>query len=216
MKNGTINPHDDHSTSENKESLISLDMSINLNDQPQSNQVSEFEQHGAFKMRGRYQILSLKPKPEWIPDAVWLDMVRTGKADEFIISRSPTIENLIMLDTDKGLNLIMQHLNAVTTYPLGVSTLSIGTGTNAPTSTDSNLQTPVTTGIAKAVGAVTSPGVFYSEWFITDTELPNGTYNELALFCGSQIFTRSRIIPGHVKAALTDTLIVYTITASNA
>lgn len=173
-------------------------------------------QKGAFKMRGRYQILSLKPKPEWIPDAVWLGMIRDGKADEFIISRSPTIENLIMLDTNKGLNLIMQHLNGVTTYPLEVNSLSIGTGTNAPTSTDSNLQTPVATGIVKAIGSITAPGVFYSEWFITDGELADGTYNELGLFCGSQIFARSLISPAHVKAALTDTLIVYTITASNA
>lgn len=191
---------------------------INLKDAPmEATKVITLEpQKGAFKMRGRYQILSLKPKPEWIPDAVWLGMVRDGKADEFIISRSPVIENLIMLDTNKGLNLIMQHLNGVTTYPLEIDSLAIGTGTNAPTSTDSGLQTPVFSGVPKAIGNLTAPGVWYSEWFITDGELADGTYNELGLFCGSQIFTRSIITPAHVKAAATDTLIVYTITASNA
>ncbi len=179
-------------------------------------QVESVPVTAAFKMRGRYQILSLKKKPEWIPDAVWLDMIRNGKANDYIISRSPEMENLIMLDTNKGLNLIMQHLNGVTTYPLELTSLAIGTGTTPPASTDSGLQTPVTSGIVKAIGSNPSPGVFYSEWFITDGELPNGTYNELGLFAGAQIFTHALITPGHVKAAATDTLIVYTITASNA
>lgn len=209
MQKGIVNIQRVDETEVRKESVIT----------PLKNQLSEsvieVAQRSEFKMRGRYQILSMAPRPPWIPLAVWLQMRRTGKIDDKIIHRSPIIENLIMLDDDIGLNLIMQHISGDVTFPLEIDSLRIGTGTTPPASSDTNLQTPVLSGVVKAIGSLTAPGTYYSEWFITDGELANGSYNELGLFCGSQIFTRSLIDPAHVKAALTDTLIVYTITVSN-
>jgi len=169
-----------------------------------------------FYVRGRYQILTLDPKPDHVPTEEWLKMRRDGRIAKHIRSVSPVHENLIMLDTDVGLNLIMQHFSGDVTYPLEIDLAAIGTGTTAPASTDTALETPVVTSIPRAIGELTAVDTFYTEWFITNDELANGEYTEFALYCGTQIFARSLIeSPTHTKADNEDTLIVYSITCAN-
>lgn len=169
-----------------------------------------------FYVRGRYQIITMDPKPEWVPTNEWLKMRREGKLADKIRSISPVHENLIMLDTDVGLNLFLQHLSGDDTFPLELTTASIGTGTTPPSDSDTDLETPVTEDIPRAIGEITDPATFYSEWFISNDELPNDEYTEFGLFAGTQIFCRSLIeSPTHTKSDNEDTLIVYSIIASN-
>lgn len=185
-----------------------------LKAQPQSEPTEVMETvpvNERFKMKGRFQILSIAKRPPWIPVNVWLQMRREGNLEDQIIHRSPVMENLVMLSANRGVNLFLQHLAGDTTFPLALTSLSIGTGTNPVTAADTGLQTPVTSGIVPALLSITAPDTLYSEWFLTDGELPDGDYTELGLYTGTQLFTRALIDPAHEKDPLTDTLIVYTI-----
>jgi hypothetical protein len=169
-----------------------------------------------FYVRGRYEILTLEPKPQWMPQEEFLKLIRSGNNPELIRRRSRVIENLIMLDQDTGLNLLMQHLLGDNTFPLEIDSAAIGTGTTAPADSDTSLETPVVTGIPRAIGELTDERTLYLEFFITNDELPNGEYTEFGLFCGTQLFARSLIeSPTYTKNDNQDTLIVYTIQVTN-
>lgn len=165
-------------------------------------------------LRGSYTLTKLKKKPEWIPVRAWLWMFKKGLLNWAIIGQTQH-ENKIMLDTNYGMQLFFQHLGGLDTYPLELDNASIGTGTTAPTDTDHDLETAVVENIVRATVEI---GLDYvlTEWFITDDELPDGTYNEFGLKCGTQLFCRSIISPAHTKAANEDTLIQYTISGDNA
>lgn len=165
-------------------------------------------------LKGSYTLTKLVKKPRWISVRAWLVMFKLGLLNWAII-RQTKHENKIMLDTNYGMQLFFQHLGGLDTYPLELSSAAIGTGTTAPTDTDHALETPVLTGIPRATVDI---GLDYvlTEWFITDDELANGTYNEFGLYCGTQLFCRSIISPAHSKASNEDTLIQYTISGDNA
>lgn len=169
-----------------------------------------------FSIRGEYKIVSLKPKPAYVPTKEWLKMLRMGELQDQILRVSPVHKNLIMLDDNVGLNLVMQHLQGDDTFPLAINAAAIGTGTTAPTAADTALQTPVVTGIPRAIGELTDVDTLYTEWFISNDELANGEYTEFGLYCGTQLFSRSLISgPTHTKGDNEDTLIVYTFVATN-
>lgn len=166
-----------------------------------------------FEFKGSYVIRRFKALPAWIPNWLKFRMHKLGLTKE--LGRSPLIENLIVLNQDNGLNLFMQHLFGDDFYPLELDNASIGTGTTDPASDDTDLETPVTTGILRATGELTDIDTLVTEWFISNDELPNGTYTEFALKCGTQLFCRSIISPSHTKSDNEDTLMEYTIVASN-
>jgi hypothetical protein len=170
----------------------------------------------AFRFAGQYQIITMRKRPAMIPLSVWLWLRRHGFVDSAVLATSPVHHNLIMLGTDTGLNLFMQHLSGDPVYPIELTSASIGTDDTAPANGDTDLGAPVTEGIQRAYGELTAVDTFYSEWFISNDELPNGEYKEFGLFAGTQLFCRSLIeAPTHTKASNEDTLITYTITASN-
>ena len=151
---------------------------------------------GGFRFTGKYRIITR--------DSV------TGK----VIKTSPWIKNLIMLGTNTGVNLLLARLANVLTYDVIITSAEIGTGTNTPTAADTNLQTPVVTGIAVASASVSSGSILLS-FFIPSASLANGTYNEFGLRCGTQLFARSIISPAYTKGSNQDTTIEYTITGAN-
>lgn len=156
----------------------------------------------------------MDPKPFFVPVATWLWMRRKGLIDSWIKETSPVIENLVVLSDGYGVNLIMRHLQGDPLLPLVIDNASIGTGSTAPAATDTDLETPVVTGIIRATGTLTAPDTLVTEWFITNDELPNGTYNEFGLKCGTRLWARSIISPSHTKASNEDTLIEYTTEGS--
>lgn len=170
--------------------------------------------HSQFGFNGKYRVITLEKKPSWIPVSVWLWMYHQGLLDSKIKRISPVIENLIVFNANHGLNLFIQHLAGNDTYPLEIDNASIGTGSTSPVDGDTDLETPVTTGIPRATITESLDNIV-TEWFITNDELPNDTYTEFGLKCGTQLFCRSIISPSHTKADNEDTLIEYTITGAN-
>ncbi len=165
-----------------------------------------------FKLQGKYRFKVYKART-WLPKAVRQFMVLHHLIKP--ISVSPFIHNLIVLNSNHGLNLIFQHLEGTTIYPLELDKAAIGTGTATPTDADTALQTPVLTGILKARATLDDLAELATEWFIADDELANGTYNEFALYCDTQLFCRSIISPAQSKATGQDILVEYTITGTN-
>lgn len=130
------------------------------------------------------------------------------------IEVGPWIDNLVVAGTNHGLGLITKQLIGITTYPLEITQAKIGTGTTAPTNSDTNLQTPTLAGILRSTQSATAT-VATMEFFISNTDLPNGTYTEFGLFCGDQLFARSIISPSYSKATNEDSGFEYVITLSN-
>ena len=131
-----------------------------------------------------------------------------------VISISPWIKNLIMKADTLGVNLFIRRLGNNTTYDCIITSSEIGTGTATPSSSDANLQTPVLTGIIIVDRTIAIDNVTFS-FFIPSANLPNGTYNEFGLRCGTQMFARSIITPAYVKGTNENTTIEYVITGNN-
>lgn len=121
---------------------------------------------------------------------------------------SPWSKNMVMEGLSNGVGVIMRQLAGDTTFPIAITSGEIGTGSTAPTINDTNLQTPVLTGIIirqKTFTATTCTLKLY----ITDAELPNGTYREFGLRSGTQLFARSLIASPFVKTTGQNAMIEY-------
>lgn len=149
-----------------------------------------------FKLKGKYRIITT--------DSL------TGE----VLKTSDWIENLIMLGTNTGVNILLQNLANITTYSPIITSAEIGTGTTTPASSDTDLVTPTVTGITVASSSVSSGSILLS-FFIPSGSLANGTYNEFLLRCGTQAFARSIISPAYTKGTNQDTTIEYTIIGTN-
>lgn len=125
-------------------------------------------------------------------------------------SPGPWINNLIMEGTATGTGLIMRQLIGDTTYALGITSGELGTGNTAPTVADTDLETPVVTGIVirrKSANATTVS----LELFVTSQEMPDNTYREFGLRAGTQLIARSLINPVFTKTGDQDAIIEYEI-----
>jgi hypothetical protein len=132
---------------------------------------------------------------------------KTGKVKR----QSVWHKNLVMNGTNTGVQLIAQNLILDAPAQLKIDSASIGTGTTAPSAGDSDLETPVTTGIIIRTKAQLG-NVAQADFFITDAELPDGTYNEFGIFANGNIIARSLITPAFTKASGEDVTITYEIT----
>lgn len=128
-----------------------------------------------------------------------------------ILRTTDWVKNKIVSSNDHGLNLFCQHLVGTITYPLEITQAKIGTGSTAVTLSDTDLETPVLSGILRA-NQIISNSVLTIEFYIVDGDLANGTYNEFGIFCGDQLFARSIISPAFTKASNEDTNVEYELT----
>jgi hypothetical protein len=162
-------------------------------------------------LSGKYRIISYK-KGEY---EAYLKDPSKGKPEPLRVSGWH--HNIVVINATRGLNILMRHLGGDTAISLVVSSGAIGTGSTAPTTADTALATPVLTGIDVARATVNTDNVVL-EFFMTDSELANGTYNEFGVYVNEateKLFARSLISPAHTKSAGEDTLVEYTITASS-
>jgi len=155
--------------------------------------LNTIQQNAGMKIKGEYTL-------------------KVFKAGTKELLRETHHENLVVATTNAGLDLITQHLAGVTTFPLEIDSAAIGTGLTDPSSSDTALETPVLTGIARADITGRDSTSITMDFFITDAELANGSYSEFGIFCGAQLFARSVIEPAFSKASGEDTLINYQIT----
>lgn len=160
------------------------------------NTLKELQINNGLKIKGEYTI-------------------KVFKAGTRELLRESKHSNLVVATTNVGLDLITQHLVGVTTYPLDIDKAAIGTGTTAPSATDTGLETAVLSNIDRADVVNRSATSIELDFFITDAELANGSYSEFGIFCNTQLFARSIINPAFTKASNEDTLINYQITFSS-
>lgn len=132
-----------------------------------------------------------------------------------LLWQSDPIENLVVSDpSGYGINLIMRALANDPTYPLAITSASIGTGTTEPALGDTDLETPVLSGIIVADTLVVDNGTIIS-FFINDAELADGTYTEFGIYCSGRLFARSLIDPQFVKGPNQNVSVDYTIASIN-
>lgn len=130
------------------------------------------------------------------------------------LSTSAPVKNLVVSADGYGRNLLIRAMSNNTTYPIGITTGAIGTGTTAATDADTALETEVLDDIAAALFEISNDEVVVS-FFIPDGDLADATYNEFAAYMGTQMFSRAIISGGYAKSGV-DTTIEYTYTISPA
>jgi len=145
-------------------------------------------------------------------------VTRRAGTDE-ILRTSPWYQNMIMLGTNTGKDLILDHLNGDDTYPLELGYADIGTGSTAPAASDTALETAAARAL-KANGSVSS-NVLTLQYFFPDGDLPDDDYTEFGTFCGGtgavdsgQIFNRVLFGSTYTKASGEDTTIEIEFTIS--
>jgi len=134
-----------------------------------------------------------------------------------VLKRGEWSKNLVVSGTDTGRNLICQRLGGTNTYSLNVTHADIGTGTNTPQNSDTQLQTPTVRGALTA--AIISSNVITLQFFFSDSALANGTYTEFGSFVdGSgtvstgKLFNRALFGSAYVKVAGQDTTVEVELT----
>lgn len=127
-----------------------------------------------------------------------------------IVNETDWIHNMVMRGVSNGTGLVMRALAGDVAFPLAITSAEIGSGSTAPTIADTNLQTPVLTGIPIRTKVTTATSVTFS-FFISDADLVNGTYREFALRAGTQLFARSLISPIFTKSTGQDAIVTYEI-----
>jgi hypothetical protein len=165
--------------------------------------------------RGSYRIIALPAlevaEPTQEQKIARIEAYQRGEIEPLEVVEA---ENLIVANANRGLNLIFQHFGGTTTYPLNLNKAAIGTGTATPTAADTALQTPALTNIDRSTATVGTSSIVLT-FFMTASELANGTYREFGLYAGTQLFARSLISgSGYTKATGVDTLVEYTITGA--
>lgn len=129
-----------------------------------------------------------------------------------VVWRSPWMRNLIL---DSGLALIPQHHAGNNSDALEITSLEIGDGSTAVSGSDTSLDNMVVDGIPRASETVTTSSIVI-DFFITDAELPDGTYTEVMLRAGSVAYTRALFSTTYTKASGKDTIIRYSLSYSSA
>lgn len=139
----------------------------------------------------------------------------TGK----VLRISEWMNNLIVSGADTGRNLIAQKLAAINNYSLNLTHADIGTGTNTPDVSDTQLQTPVAR--APVSSQIVSNNVATLRFFFSDALLPNGVYTELGTFVDGaggistgKLFNRILFGTAYTKATGEDSTFEVEITIS--
>jgi len=134
---------------------------------------------------------------------------------EIVLRKTKWHKNLVVSNTNNGLNLVLQHLAGTTTYALEITSAKIGKDSTAATNNDTDLGNAIVSDIVVATVTETTTSQLTFEFFITDSELVEDTYHEFGLFSGNQIFSRSIISPGYAKSIGEDTKVEYVINLFN-
>jgi hypothetical protein len=122
------------------------------------------------------------------------------------------VNNKIVASAGYGVNLLLRQMAGDTAYPILIDGVDFGTGTNAPSASDTALQTPTVTNISPADRTVTSATQLVVDVFVPSGVMPNATYREIGLKMNGRLFARSSL--NYTKTTNKDTTIEYTIEAN--
>lgn len=131
------------------------------------------------------------------------------------VVRTQVIKNQVLNTTDRGVQLLIQQMAGVTTNPIDIDTLSIGTDNSARTTTMTDLVAPVTTDIPFADRAAVG-NEWQGDFLILDAELPDDTYYEVGVFMHGKMYASALISGGFSKVTGEDLLISYKATLTPA
>lgn len=126
---------------------------------------------------------------------------------------SGPLPNRVVSSDGYGRNLIIRQLAGITTYPLEIDSISLGDDATTPADNNTGLLNELVADIPLTAVTVTN-NVLEIRAFVTDDNLPDGTYRELGVYCGTRLFARILIGPEYTKAPGEDTLFTYTLTLS--
>jgi hypothetical protein len=139
----------------------------------------------------------------------------------YFIRTAVECPNLVMDSPGYGLDLIIQRLVGINTYSLNLSYIELGTGTATPTVNDTALTTPV----------IRLPVSFQQDYgttdaivqaYVSDANLPNGTYTEVGAFVdgsttigSGQIFNHSLLSSSYIKVNGQDSTVQVDVNITN-
>jgi hypothetical protein len=137
------------------------------------------------------------------------------------IRKAVEVSNLVVDSPNYGLDLIIQRLVGNNTYSLNILWIEIGTGTTTPTVNDTALTTPslrLPVSFQEDYGATDA----IVQAYVTDGNLPNGTYNEVGSFVdgsastgSGQMFNHALISPAFSKSSGIDVTVEINFTMVN-
>lgn len=146
---------------------------------------------------------------------VRLTTYRAGTKE--ILRQTAWKPNLIMLGTDTGKTLILQHLNGSQGTPLYLEYAEIGFGSGTPVITDTVLGSPQSR-VLWSNGTIAA-NVLTLQYFFADGVTPNGTYNEFGTFMAGtstvstgRLFNRILFGSAYVKTSGEDTTVEVELT----
>jgi hypothetical protein len=145
-------------------------------------------------------------------------LIQKIQNDYFIHVASET-NNLIMDSAGYGIDLVIQRLVGINTYSLNILFGEIGTGNTTPALSDTGLSAPTNraaVGLQQNFGS--TDAIF--QFFFSDSQLANQTYNEFGTFVdgtstlgSGQIFNHALI--SYEKVAGQDTTVQVDFTLAN-
>lgn len=120
-------------------------------------------------------------------------------------------KNILMQSPNCGLDLIIQQLIGMMTYPLTLSYGEIGTGSTTPTVTDTALTTPTNRAFVTFQQDYATTDAIV-QFLFGDAQLANTTYYEFGVFAGGtstigsgQLFNHALFSSPYTKVAGQDT-----------
>jgi len=122
------------------------------------------------------------------------------------------MKNLVPKNSNSGVNLLV---DAITDgKDIQIDEGKIGTDNTAPSDSDTDLGSVSVSGITVQSTSITTNTVTFS-FFLTDSQLSNGTYEEFGLFESGNLFARSLFDSSYTKGTNEDTRIDHKITFNN-
>lgn len=142
-------------------------------------------------------------------------VIRTYKAGTKILLRESRVMHNIVVSasTGYGRNLILRALGGDGTYGITIDGAGIGTGSPVLADSTTALTAEVTSNFLLGNVSISNDSGIWS-WFITDANLPDGTYTEFRMSIGARLLCIAAISPSHVKGTGEDTSVDYTLTLS--
>jgi len=140
---------------------------------------------------------------------------------EYFLGIAVETRNLIMDSPGYGLDLLIQRLVGINTYSGNIQWIELGTGTTTPTVNDTGLTTP---SLRLAVSYQEDFGATEAvvQAYVSDANLPNGTYAEVGSFVdgtssigSGQIFNHALLSPAYSKVAGQDSTVEIDVSITN-
>jgi hypothetical protein len=122
-------------------------------------------------------------------------------------------KNILMQSPNYGLDLIIQQLVGMTTYPLTLTYGEIGTGSATPTTSDTALTAPTNRAYVSFQQDYGMTDAIV-QFIFSDSQLANGTYYEFGVFAGGsatissgQLFNHALFSTPYVKVSGEDSTV---------